>query len=127
MFRRRVERLPGLRGRCPSGRTADQLRRPAAVRPHVLDFAVEFPTRHQLTNLRTDPEPTAEHDRRVVDAVVPEWAAHNAQPYALQLTGPADSRRGDGRTTLTLAPLDFCPLVSGHGRASGLLATAVLV
>ena len=72
-----------------------------------------------------EPESTAEHDGRLVDDIVHEWAQRHGQPCTLELTGPAGGRWGSGTEPLTLDALDFCRTVSGRGMATGLLATAV--
>jgi len=72
-----------------------------------------------------DPQPTAEHDGRLVDDVVHEWAERHAQPYTLELTGPAGGTWGTGGERITLDALQFCCTVSGRGDATGLLTTSV--
>jgi len=72
-----------------------------------------------------DPQPIAEHDGRLVDDIVHEWAERHAQPYTLELTGPAGGTWGTGGERITLDALEFCRTVSGRGDATGLLATAV--
>jgi uncharacterized protein (TIGR03083 family) len=72
-----------------------------------------------------DPQPTAEHDGRLVDDIVHEWAQRHGQPYTLELTGPAGGIWGTGGERITVDALDFCRIVSGRGEATGLLATAV--
>jgi uncharacterized protein (TIGR03083 family) len=72
-----------------------------------------------------DPRPTPEHDGRLVDDVVREWAERHGQPYTLQLTGPAGGTWGGDGEQITTDALDFCRIVSGRGSATGLLATSV--
>ena len=72
-----------------------------------------------------DPRATAEHDGRLVDDIVQEWAQRHGQPYTLELTGPAGGVWGAGGERITLDALEFCRIVSGRGEATGLLATAV--
>jgi uncharacterized protein (TIGR03083 family) len=72
-----------------------------------------------------DPHLTPDHDGRLVDDIVGEWADRHAQPYTLELTGPAGGRWGTGGDRITLDAVDFCRVVSGRGAADGLLATAV--
>jgi uncharacterized protein (TIGR03083 family) len=72
-----------------------------------------------------DPRPTAEHDGRLVDDVVQEWAQRHGQPYTLELTGPAGGVWGTGTERITLDALEFCRIVSGRGKATGLLTTPV--
>lgn len=70
---------------------------------------------------------TAEHDGRLVDDVVREWAAAHGAPYSLELTGPAGGRWGtDGAgERLVLDAVDFCRTVSGRVPGRGLLAQPV--
>jgi uncharacterized protein (TIGR03083 family) len=72
------------------------------------------------------PQVTPEHEGRIVDDVVREWAARHGRPYHLELTGPAGGvwGTGDGER-ISLDALDFCRVVSGRGDATGLLTTAV--
>jgi len=72
-----------------------------------------------------DPQVTPEHDGRLVDDVVREWAERHGQPFTLELTGPAGGVWGTGGERLTLDALEFCRIISGRGEASGLLTTAV--
>ena len=70
---------------------------------------------------------TADHDGRLVDDVVHEWAAVHDQPFQLTLTGPAGGSwsRGTGGEPLELDAIDFCRGVSGRAAGEGLLAHAV--
>jgi len=85
---------------------------------------------HAATGL--PPRITAEHDGRIVDGVVREWAERHGKPYTLELTGPAGGHwsSGDGEP-IRLDALDFCRIVSGRPaaatkvEAAGLLTTAV--
>lgn len=72
-------------------------------------------------------ELTGEHDGRIVDDVVREWARAHGSPYDLTLSGPAGGRWStpDEGERLSLDALDFCRVVSGRGRADGLLRTTV--
>jgi uncharacterized protein (TIGR03083 family) len=72
-----------------------------------------------------EPQVTAEHDGRLVDDIVHEWAQRHGQPFTLKLTGPAGGLWGSGDEQLTLDALEFCRKTSGRGVATGLLATAV--
>ena len=79
---------------------------------------------HAATGL--PPHVTAEHEGRLVDDIVLEWAQRHGHPYALELTGPAGGAWGTGGgERLSLDALEFCRLVSGRGERSGLLATSV--
>jgi uncharacterized protein (TIGR03083 family) len=70
---------------------------------------------------------TPEHDGRLVDDVVREWAAAHGSPYSLELTGPAGGGWGTGGAgeRLVLDAVDFCRTVSGRLPGSGLLAQPV--
>jgi uncharacterized protein (TIGR03083 family) len=70
---------------------------------------------------------TAEHDGRLVADVVADWAARHGQPFALTLTGPAGGSfsSGQGGDPLELDAVEFCRVLSGRARGSGLLATHV--
>ena len=69
---------------------------------------------------------TADHDGRIVDDVVQEWARAHRRPFRLLLTGPAGGDFGGGTgERLELDAVDFCRSVSGRARAEGLLATPV--
>ena len=72
-----------------------------------------------------EPYVTAEHEGRLVDDIVREWADRHGQPYTLELTGPAGGAWGTGGDRITLDALDFCRILSGRGEAGGLLTTAV--
>ncbi|WP_244976007.1 maleylpyruvate isomerase family mycothiol-dependent enzyme [Nocardia huaxiensis] len=73
-----------------------------------------------------DHDLTAEHDGRIVDDVVREWAQRHGKPYRLTLTGPAGGSWGssDGEA-LELDAIEFCRILSGRGTGEGLLATQV--
>jgi uncharacterized protein (TIGR03083 family) len=85
---------------------------------------------HAATGL--PPQVTAEHEGRIVDLIVREWAERHGKPYALELTGPAGGRwtSGDGES-IRLEAMDFCRVLSGRAAVStkvevaGLLDTAV--
>lgn len=86
------------------------------------------PFMHRLdicTATGLDPQPTPDHDGRLVDDIVHEWAQRHAQPYTLQLAGPAGGTWGAGGEPITLDALQFCRTISGRGDATGLLTTAV--
>jgi uncharacterized protein (TIGR03083 family) len=71
---------------------------------------------------------TADHDGRLVEDVVLDWAQAHGKPFDLTLTGPAGGHWvvGTGGERLELDALEFMRLASGRGEASGLLATPVL-
>lgn len=72
---------------------------------------------------------TAEHDGRIVDDVVAEWARRHGQPFELVLTGPAGgtfaSGAGETAQSLELDAVEFCRILAGRGEATGLMTTIV--
>src|SRR5262249_15477433 len=68
---------------------------------------------------------TPEHDGVLVADVVAEWAQRHAQPCRLHLAGPAGGAWavGSGGPTLELDAVEFCRILSGPARATGLLPT----
>lgn len=77
-----------------------------------------------------DMDLTADHDGRLVAAIVGEWSMHHGEPYELVLDGMAGGRyrHGDSTDQLRLDAVEFCRIVSGREAASarGLLSTEVL-
>lgn len=69
-----------------------------------------------------------EHDGRIVENVVAEWAAKHRQPFVLDLRGPAGGQyvSGEGGEELRLDAIEFCRTLSGRTACTGLLATAVV-
>lgn len=69
----------------------------------------------------------ADHDGRIVDDVVREWASYHQQPYHLELTGPAGGTWSSGADgpRLSLDAVELCRVVSGRAPGEGLLATTV--
>lgn len=75
-----------------------------------------------------EPDLSASHDGRIVADVVAEWGQAHAQPFALELTGPAGGSfigQGGG-PTITLDAVEFCRVLSGRTQGAGLLATPVV-
>jgi uncharacterized protein (TIGR03083 family) len=74
-----------------------------------------------------EPILSAGHDGRLVADVVREWAPRHGQPFELHLTGAAGGRfrDGSGGTALELDAVQFCRILSGRERGTGLLATRV--
>ncbi|HVK29331.1 MAG TPA: maleylpyruvate isomerase family mycothiol-dependent enzyme [Nocardioides sp.] len=70
---------------------------------------------------------TPDHDGAIVADVVAEWAQRHGRPYRLTLTGPAGGEWGVGRggEEIELDAVQFCRVLSGRGKGSGLLATEV--
>ena len=73
-------------------------------------------------------ELTEDHDGRIVENVVAEWAGRHGQPFRLELTDPAGGiyQAGDGGADLTLDAVEFCRILSGRAPANGLLTTSVV-
>jgi len=69
----------------------------------------------------------ADHEGRIVADVAAEWAARHGQPCTLTLTGPAGGRWrwAGGGESVELDAVEFCRLVSGRGKGTGLLQTRV--
>jgi uncharacterized protein (TIGR03083 family) len=74
-----------------------------------------------------DPVLTPGHDGRILADVAADWARRHGQPFTLTLTGPAGGtfRAGEPGPELELDAVEFARILSGRGRAPGLLATAV--
>lgn len=74
-----------------------------------------------------EPVLTAEHDGRLVDDVVREWAAAHRSAYSLELTGVAGGSWGtaDAGERLVLDAVELCRCVSGRAPGTGLLAQPV--
>jgi len=74
-----------------------------------------------------DPVLSAGHDGRILADVVADWARRHRQPFTLTLTGPAGGsfRSGQVGPELELDAVQFARILSGRGRAPGLLATTV--
>lgn len=71
---------------------------------------------------------TPEHDGRLVDDVVREWATAHGSPYRLRLTGPAGGSWADGGSDaeeIELDAVEMMRVVSGRAPGAGLLATRV--
>jgi uncharacterized protein (TIGR03083 family) len=73
---------------------------------------------------------SAEHDGRLVAAIVGEWADRHGQPDELSLDGPAGGtfRHGLGGESIRLDAVEFCRVLSGRDAANarGLLTSEVL-
>jgi uncharacterized protein (TIGR03083 family) len=69
---------------------------------------------------------TPEHEGRIVDDVVREWATRHGRAYVLELTGPAGGfwKTGSGER-ITMDAFEFCRMLSGRARGEGLLAVQV--
>ncbi len=74
------------------------------------------------------PTLTADHDARIVDDVVREWAGRHGKPVALRLDGPAGGswEFGSGETVhLEFDAVDFCRQLSGRAPSEGLTSVEV--
>jgi hypothetical protein len=88
------------------------------------------PWMHRMDIARATGRPpllTAEHDGRIVEDVVEEWAERHGQPFRLRLGGPAGGAWsiGDDGPTIELDAVDFCRILSGRDSGNGLLTTEV--
>ncbi len=74
-------------------------------------------------------ELSAEHDGRIVEDVVAEWARRHGQPFVLELAGPAGGTyvQPDAAAAerLSLDAVEFCRTLAGREAATGLLTTVV--
>jgi uncharacterized protein (TIGR03083 family) len=63
-----------------------------------------------------DLELTAEHDGRIVEDVVLEWAQIHGEPFELVLDGPAGGtyRSGNAGTRIEMDALEFCLILAGR-------------
>jgi len=70
---------------------------------------------------------TPDHDGRLVDDIVREWAHGHGQPYRLTLTGPAGGEwsSGTGADPMTLDAVLFCRIMAGRVAGDGLLEKQV--
>ena len=66
---------------------------------------------------------TADHDGRLVADIVADWAGTHADPFLLELTGPAGGsyRRGDPVGPTRLDAVEFVRIVSGRAAGDGVL------
>ena len=70
---------------------------------------------------------TADHDGRIIEDVVAEWARAHRAPFTLVLEGPGGGTftQGGGGEEIRLDAIEFCRLVSGRGRGSELLSRQI--
>jgi uncharacterized protein (TIGR03083 family) len=75
-----------------------------------------------------EPELSSAHDGRIVADVVADWARRHGQPFTLTLTGPAGGTyvSAQGGEALELDAVEYCRILSGRARGSGLLGTRVV-
>jgi hypothetical protein len=68
-----------------------------------------------------------EHDGRIVQNVVAEWAGKHGRSFELTLSGPAGGRyrAGADGEPLALDAIEFCRALSGRAPRTGLLTTVV--
>ncbi len=67
----------------------------------------------------------ADHEGVIVDDVVRDWAERHAQPYTLELTGPAGGSWARGGEGQTLDAFDFCRILARRAPGTGLLDVEV--
>lgn len=69
--------------------------------------------------------PTPEHDGRIVEDIIAEWATLHSEPFALRLTGAAGGTftrmEGQARDRLEIDAVETCRLLSGRGEPYGVL------
>ena len=65
----------------------------------------------------------AEHDGRIVEDIVAEWAATHGQPFVLELSGPAGGtfEEGTGGERVEMDAIEFCRVIAERGEGAGLL------
>ncbi len=70
-----------------------------------------------------------DHDGRIVEDVVAEWAHRHGKPFTLTLTGPAGgawrSGSGSGGEAIERDAVEFCWILAGRAPGTGLLSTRV--
>jgi hypothetical protein len=66
---------------------------------------------------------TREHDGRLIEDMVAEWAHVHGHSFVLHLEGPAGGTfvSGDGGDELTIDAVEWIWILSGRGTGSGLL------
>jgi uncharacterized protein (TIGR03083 family) len=66
--------------------------------------------------VRREPLLTDDHDRRIVEDVVCEWADVHGEPFELDLSGPAGGRyhAGSGGPQIEMDAVEFCLVLSGR-------------
>ncbi len=82
---------------------------------------------HRVDIARATGKPVAltpEHDGRLIADMVAEWATLHADPFDLELTGPAGGRyrRGDGGEHTTVDAVEFVRIISMRAPGTGVLA-----
>jgi hypothetical protein len=67
---------------------------------------------------------TADHDGRLVADIVADWAATHADPFLLELTGPAGGTYARGECALSIRTdaVEFVRILSGRAAGHGVLA-----
>lgn len=70
---------------------------------------------------------TPDHEGRVIEDVVADWAGRHRRPFTLELTGPlaASYRRGGDGEHIRIDAIEFCRAVSFREHGAGLLAQGV--
>ena len=67
---------------------------------------------------------TADHDGRLVEDLVAEWATTHGEPFTLELDGIAGGTyvSGTGGEHVQIDAVEFCRVLSGRASATGVLA-----
>lgn len=67
---------------------------------------------------------TAKHDSRIVADIVAEWGQLHAQPFPVNLQGPASETfsQGVGEETVALDAIEFVQILSGRRPGAGILS-----
>lgn len=82
---------------------------------------------HRIDIARATGQPLNEshnHDGRIVEDLIAEWATRHQDAFALFLTGPAGgrfTRPAGGGDSLRIDAIDCCRILSGRGQARGVL------
>jgi uncharacterized protein (TIGR03083 family) len=71
---------------------------------------------------------SSEHDGRIIADVVTDWARRHRQPFTLTLSGLAGGvyTAGENGQDIDLDAVEFCRILSGRAKGSGLLAVRVV-
>jgi uncharacterized protein (TIGR03083 family) len=82
---------------------------------------------HRIDICRASRQPldlTPEHDGRIVEDLISEWATRHQDPFSLILTGPASGRFNrpvDFGDSLEIDAIECCRILSGRGQPRGVL------
>ena len=82
---------------------------------------------HRIDIARAAGQPlkeTADHDGRIVEDLIAEWATRHQDPFVLILTGPAGGRYrrpADNSDSVEIDAIECCRILSGRGQPQGVL------